>query len=140
MQDLLAIIYVSAAIEPSDEKVESILLDSRLYNLEHGITGVLFYSKEAFLQYLEGSPDEVWAVYLRIKRARAHTNIRLLLNTDISHRVFSDWQMAYAQTTKSKLLTLSTADWTSSQQTLTNQASVSPGVSLLQTFWLASVA
>ena len=144
MKNLQALAYTSTAINCSIEKIESILIDAREFNLQHGLTGVLLYSHGSFLQYLEGEEDMLSAVYARIRNARSHKNIGLLMLRDIDERSFDDWQMGYGELTSSEMLTLSTAGWQQRYNAATQQSSAdqssrhSPGQKLLKTFWMVA--
>ena len=57
---LVRLLYASRATAPLTAPViDSILAKSRGKNTERGITGVLCYSEDIFLQVLEGARDEV---------------------------------------------------------------------------------
>ncbi|MCH7226492.1 BLUF domain-containing protein [Haloferula sp. A504] len=62
-------------------------------NAERDITGLLILSGESFLQVLEGPPDEVNDLYLRIAHDERHGKLRLLRYESISRRSFKDWAM-----------------------------------------------
>lgn len=88
------LLYVSDAVRPmSHHDLEAIRDVSISYNAEHGITGVLFYSKGHFVQLLEGDPAELRTLYERIERDARHHHVRLLVERPADHRVFADWEM-----------------------------------------------
>ena len=65
---LARLIYTSTASDRCDQKqVEEILEVSMKLNAVNGITGILYYSSQYFMQYLEGSDEKVEATYARIK-------------------------------------------------------------------------
>ncbi len=57
------------------------------------ITGLLLLSGESFLQVLEGPPDDVNDLYLRIARDPRHEKLRLLIYESIVRRTFGEWAM-----------------------------------------------
>ena len=135
MPSLRSIVYVSTAIEAlSIETLEGLLVDAREFNKEAGVTGVLLYSKGTFMQCFEGAEEGVADVYRRIRESRLHWSIRELMNGPIDKRAFKDWQMGFAEPSKSDLLTLWTAGW--ERQLLWSHGwSVPRGMQLLQLFW-----
>lgn len=93
---LVRLLYASRAVEPIDNKVlEAILEESRSYNHEHGITGMLCSHEDGngFLQVLEGSRDEINRLYNTIVRDERHTDVLLLAYEEICERKFANWRM-----------------------------------------------
>ncbi|QDQ28532.1 BLUF domain-containing protein [Chitinimonas arctica] len=98
---LVRLLYASHASKPHcAESMESILTESRKHNPEHGITGVLCFSGDIFLQVLEGGRREVSALYHRIARDPRHCDIELLYFEEISERLFSSWTMGQVNLSK----------------------------------------
>jgi len=96
--NLVRLIYVSrfsTKVGPND--VQDVLRESRKHNVELGITGVLCYDGQFFLQCLEGSRGEVSSLYNRIAADKRHIDVTLLEFKDISERLFSSWSMAYVR-------------------------------------------
>jgi len=93
---LVRLLYASRTAAPIDETlVASILEQSRKYNLEHGITGLLCTASpgNVFLQLLEGGRAAVNTLYGNIVRDPRHTDITLLDYAEISERRFASWRM-----------------------------------------------
>lgn len=93
---LVRLLYASRAVEPIDHKMlDAILEESRSYNLEHGITGMLCSHEDGngFLQVLEGSREEVNRLYNTIVRDERHTDVFLLAYEEICERKFANWRM-----------------------------------------------
>jgi Sensors of blue-light using FAD len=89
---------VSGQLTPA--MVESIMLQSRRNNPERGLTGILCYSDEIFLQVLEGGRDEVCETYNAIVRDERNINVRLLSFEEISERRFGNWTMGQVNISK----------------------------------------
>ncbi len=90
------LIYTSTACDHCDSaEIDKILETARKVNLEKGITGVLYFSSNYFMQYLEGDTGSVEEIYSRIAQDDRHTNIRLVDTASIEERKFADWAMAY---------------------------------------------
>jgi hypothetical protein len=93
---LVRMLYASRAAAPLQAQViDAILSQSRDHNPKRGITGMLCYSDDLFLQVLEGGRDEVCELYNAIVRDDRHTNVRLLSFEEIAERRFGSWTMGY---------------------------------------------
>jgi hypothetical protein len=91
---LVRLLYASRAVRKPDTKlVASILAQSQKNNTARGVTGVLCFSDEVFLQVLEGGRDEVCGTYNAIVRDERHTQVTLLSFDEISERRFGGWTM-----------------------------------------------
>jgi hypothetical protein len=90
------ITYVSLA---THEMVQSALLQlldqSRVYNVAHGITGLLMYHRQEFLQLLEGERDEVEALFATICRDRRHQQVYSMWEGPVAARSFDRWAMGF---------------------------------------------
>ena len=63
---------------------DSILEQSRAHNPQLGITGILCYSDDLFIQVLEGGRDEVCELYNTIVRDDRHQQVRILSFEEIA--------------------------------------------------------
>jgi len=93
---LVRLLYASRSATEIDEPlIASILEQSRKYNLEHGITGILCTSTpgNVFLQLLEGGRFAVNALYGNIVRDPRHCDVTLLDYAEITERRFAGWRM-----------------------------------------------
>lgn len=93
---LVRLLYASRAVEPIDNKIlDAILQESRSYNQDHGITGMLCSHEDGngFLQVLEGSREEINRLYNTIVRDERHTDVLLLAYEEICERKFANWRM-----------------------------------------------
>ena len=94
-------VYASrAATALTSPMVEDILERSRVNNPANGITGILCYSGDVFIQVLEGGRDEVCELYNSIARDSRHSNVRLLMFEEIGERKFSNWTMGHVDLSK----------------------------------------
>ena len=75
------------------EVVEAIVSQSRENNPANGITGVLCYAGDVFMQVLEGGRAPVNALYNRIARDERHRQVMLLHYEEITERRFGGWTM-----------------------------------------------
>ena len=91
---LVRLLYASRAAKPLNAKtVAAILTECQRNNPRRGITGVLCYSDEIFLQVLEGGCDTVCDTFNAIVRDARHETVRLLSFEEISERRFGGWSM-----------------------------------------------
>lgn len=92
------VIYVSTATRALTKKDLVELLDvARNRNQGLGLTGLLLYSKERFIQVLEGDEAAVKEVWSSIKADNRHKDIDLLRYEVKSQRHFPDWRMGFRQ-------------------------------------------
>lgn len=97
---LVRLIYASKVAKnfgPDD--IDSILTSARRHNVSEGITGLLCFSPEYFLQCLEGSRSKVNRIYQTIVEDPRHDGIVILDYKEIVKRDFAQWSMAYVPTT-----------------------------------------
>ncbi|MDX2203120.1 MAG: BLUF domain-containing protein [Hyphomicrobiaceae bacterium] len=91
---LVRCVYASRARKPVDAAVfEEILDQSRRNNPARGITGLLCFTRDLFVQVLEGGRDEVCELYNTIVRDERHQDVRILVFEEIPERQFAGWTM-----------------------------------------------
>jgi len=90
------IIYSSqATYDMSPDELVDLLALAREHNTQSGLTGMLLYCSESFMQMLEGDAAAIHATYERIMADDRHTNLRLLLDVEAGSRLFPDWTMGF---------------------------------------------
>ncbi|MEO3387386.1 BLUF domain-containing protein [Mesorhizobium sp. CAU 1741] len=90
------LLYASGATNPvTAAEIENILQKSRANNAALGITGLLLYADNMFIQVLEGNESDVRALAQRIKRDPRHRNFMELIARDAPGRAFDGWQMGF---------------------------------------------
>lgn len=96
MKPLYKLIY-SSTRQPTctSEDIENILESCKRNNPGKNVTGVLLHSNHKFIQYIEGSSEEVIGLYDRIKDDKRHKNVVMLSYAPVSERVFPSWHMGY---------------------------------------------
>ena len=99
---LVRLLYVSRAADGqvTPELTESIMAAARAYNLANGITGVLCYGGDIFMQAIEGGRTEINALYSMILRDNRHCDVVLLHYEEIQERRFGGWTMGHVNLTK----------------------------------------
>lgn len=96
---LVRLIYASKVTSPrpSDGDVDAIMKISREENRKRGVTGMLVYGGDYFLQCLEGSREAVNATYHHIVKDDRHEEIVLLDYRNITRRDFPHAPMGLAR-------------------------------------------
>ena len=93
---LRSLVYSSNAVTRFyQEDLEQLLLAARAHNETVGITGILLYRKDQFIQFLEGPVPEVTSLIDRIEQDTRHTNVRIVVDEFQRERQFADWSMGY---------------------------------------------
>ena len=91
---LVRLMYASRATETvRPEVLNAILKKSTHNNPAVGVTGVLCFSGEIFLQVLEGGRAQVSKLYNRIAQDPRHQDVVLLSYDEIDERSFAGWAM-----------------------------------------------
>ncbi len=90
------IIYCSqATYDFAPEELVELLRTVRELNLRAGLSGMLLYCSQSFLQMLEGDADALEATYARVAVDPRHQNLRLLMDAEVPTRLFPDWSMGF---------------------------------------------
>lgn len=99
---LVRLLYVSRAADGqvTPELTDSIMASARAYNLANGITGVLCYGGDIFMQAIEGGRHEINALYSMILRDDRHCDVVLLHYEEIQERRFGGWTMGHVNLAK----------------------------------------
>jgi Sensors of blue-light using FAD len=91
---LVRLMYASRANESvRPEVLNAIMKKSTQNNPGAGVTGVLCFSGEMFLQVLEGGRAPVNKLYNRIAQDPRHRDVMLLSYDEIAERSFAGWSM-----------------------------------------------
>ena len=91
---LVRLMYASRANEAvRPEVLNAILKKSMQNNPAAGVTGVLCFSGNIFLQVLEGGRSQVSKLYNRIAQDPRHTDVVMLSYEEIEERRFAGWAM-----------------------------------------------
>lgn len=90
------IIYCSqATYDLAPEELVSLLEKSRMNNERDGLSGMLLYSSQSFLQMLEGDEEPLRKAYERIENDSRHVNLRLLADIETTAPLFGEWTMGF---------------------------------------------
>ncbi|MEG2805645.1 BLUF domain-containing protein [Stenotrophomonas sp.] len=109
---LRAIAYVSeASAGLSSSALDALVEDAARFNTVAGVTGVLLFDGQRFLQYFEGPEDGVAAVHERILQARSHAAITELSRGRVPRRFFPYWGMRWLDVDAALIRQLADGDW-----------------------------
>lgn len=91
------LVYESKGTVPySESDISHILESSRKFNAHNNVTGILFFYRDRFVQYIEGDKEAITFLFnKRISLDKRHKNINLLLQGHIKNRQYKDWNMKY---------------------------------------------
>lgn len=93
---MIRLLYISCANQSmNDDELLELLEDCRKNNAKNGITGMLIYCHETFVQVLEGEQQVVEDVYRIIKNDRRHSGVTILEKKKIEERKFPEWSMGF---------------------------------------------
>ena len=77
----------------TQEEIEKILMACKINNAPLHITGVLLYSENRFIQYVEGESAAIMSLYDKIKKDVRHEKAVMISYNPIQSRIFPSWQM-----------------------------------------------
>jgi len=93
--DLGQLLYISDAKAGTTKSTLDTIREASVRNNSlRNITGILFYSNGHFVQFLEGDPAEVRALFEIILEDTRHDYVKLLYQRPARERLFEDWDMA----------------------------------------------
>jgi len=97
---LVRLLYCSRAVDASPEAIEAILQQSRQHNPVTGITGILCYGGDIFLQAIEGGRMQVSELFGTIQKDPRHKDVAILAYDEIQERRFGGWTMGQVNLSK----------------------------------------
>jgi len=98
---LVRCLYASRARAPLvPATTDSIVEQSRRNNPARGITGLLCFVDDVYVQVLEGGRDVVCELFNTIVRDDRHHSVRLLSYEEIGERRFGHWNMGQVNIAK----------------------------------------
>lgn len=105
--------YTSTATSDMQrEDLVDLLTVSRRKNEELGITGLLLYSGDQFIQLLEGEEAAVRKLYDLIRKDKRHRDVTLVYEEEVPQRECPDWSMGFQALPDSEWLEFPSPDGT----------------------------
>lgn len=91
---LVRCLYASRPAQKlSEQALGDILKQSRANNPVQGLTGMLCYTSDVFVQVLEGGREEINRLLNRIIRDERNIDVQILSFEEIFERSFNNWTM-----------------------------------------------
>lgn len=91
---MISLTYISSATrELSESEVGELLVTSRNHNFVAGLSGMLLYAEEHFIQTLEGDEERLTELFDRIRVDPRHRKVAVALRDEIDERAFPEWSM-----------------------------------------------
>ena len=79
-----------------DVNIAQILQVARKNNQKNNLVGALYYGNGCFFQCLEGTKQDIDALYSKLLKDPRHKDLKVLLSEPIQERGFSSWEMKFA--------------------------------------------
>ena len=83
------------AIKFSKIDIHELMFHARIFNSNHDITGLLLFDGTYFVQFLEGSNEDISLLYEKIEEDTRHKEVTLIFKELFPERIFDDWSMIY---------------------------------------------
>ena len=98
---MIRITYLSQAT-PNFASIDLIHLleQCHLNNPKRGLTGLLIFGNDTFLQTIEGEENIVKELIEKIAKDKRHINFQILSKQSIENRQYSDWAMGFEKLTE----------------------------------------
>ncbi len=101
---MIQISYISVSAKPmTTEELLALLQKCLTNNARDGITGMLLYSNQTFLQALEGEDAVIDGLVSKIEKDPRHASIKFLHRRPIQSRQYSDWTMGFKRISDTEL-------------------------------------
>lgn len=98
---LVSMTYASRANpNVSAKDFNEILKQAQKNNAANGITGMLIFNKDYFLQTIEGPRAQINRLLYSLIADQRHHDLQLLETRELKHREWSKWSMNYASPTE----------------------------------------
>jgi hypothetical protein len=87
---------------PSFSSIDLLFLleQCQLNNPKQGLTGLLIFGNQTFLQTIEGEENVVEALIEKIAKDKRHTKFQILSRQSIENRQYTDWAMGFEKLTE----------------------------------------
>lgn len=94
---IFRILYTSQCSDKitDESQILEIVEKARENNTSLGITGMLLYIGDKFIQVLEGDEDKVRDLFMKIAADNRHQFVKRVLEGHVKERQFSSWTMGY---------------------------------------------
>jgi hypothetical protein len=98
MTKIFHLVYKSSASEGLDScDISKIINKSQSNNIKTGVTGLLLYRQNTFIQLLEGEEQAVRTTYNKILKDSRHSDVKVLIESKSSIRIAPQWSMDHVE-------------------------------------------
>lgn len=98
---LVSMTYASRANpDVSAKDFNEILKQAKENNARNGITGMLSFNKDYFLQTIEGPRAHINRLLYSLIADQRHHDLQLIETRELKHREWAEWSMNYASPTE----------------------------------------
>ncbi|MFC6203150.1 BLUF domain-containing protein [Psychrobacter urativorans] len=98
---LVSMTYASRAnSDVSANDFNEILQQAQRNNAANGITGMLIFNKDYFLQTIEGPRAQINRLLYSLIADQRHHDLQLIETRELKHRLWAKWSMNYASPTE----------------------------------------
>jgi len=98
---LISMTYASRANpNVSAKDFNEILQQAQINNAANGITGMLTFNKDYFLQTIEGPRAQINRLLYSLISDERHHDLQIIDTRELKHREWSKWSMNYASPTE----------------------------------------
>lgn len=97
MTKIFHLVYRSYAKDLDAIDIARILNKSQANNSKTGVTGLLLYRQNTFIQLLEGEEQTVKETYNKIIKDSRHSDVKILIESKSSLRIAPEWSMNYVE-------------------------------------------
>lgn len=98
---LVSMTYASRAnSDVSANDFNEILQQAQRNNAANGITGMLIFNKDYFLQTIEGPRAQINRLLYSLIADQRHHDLQLIETCELKHRLWAKWSMNYASPTE----------------------------------------
>ena len=102
---MIQIVYISSAVTPwSTEQLLELLQQCLKNNAARGVTGMLLFGEDTFLQALEGDDTVIDDLVDKIARDPRHAKVQLLHRRPVERRQYADWSMGFKRISDRELI------------------------------------
>jgi hypothetical protein len=104
--------YMSKPVDELDidKALVEIHQQAKAFNQSSGITGVLFYTGEHFLQVIEGPNSKIDELMAMIEQDDRHNEINILFSAEENHQTLQSWNMQPLNLTNEAQFSISTLE------------------------------
>ncbi len=102
--ELSYLIYKSVPVDNISEKsLLEIAEGSKENNIDNGLTGLLVYGNNTFVQVLEGAEQDIETLYQKLLADKRHSNVTVVKRGELERRYFPSWSMGFHSVSKEEM-------------------------------------